>query len=128
MNIQGTIKARSYDGRNLALLVEERGAYVAYLFSTKNTLRGPKLSLIAKKKLDKEEIDAFNSQFYLRSPSIAALPAGPSAAEEVLYLPVIRSSSEPVVKTSSSSEPVLSPYFPSKDIFLTTQMTCAPNF
>lgn len=57
----------------------------------------------------------------------AFLQAPESNTEESVFLLETKSEEKKVTPRTTKTKVVVSPYFPTKKIFLATQMTCAPN-
>lgn len=148
MNIRGNIKFQSRVGNNLAFLIEDKGLYTAYLFSVKYTLRGRALSLVAKQNISEEEALHICRGMSLSTPQNSTLrlnghvldtssaPSTNSTAGtshhaysecDLLCLPIAQSHTTTTDTAEKKYTKIISPYFPTRYIFLSSQMTCAPN-
>lgn len=149
------ILAKTTQGQNTVILAQADSAYVLILgtyidtksrnpFSKKVTKA---FKVLAEKHISREEallaLEQINrlarteskankqtATLALSAPAIASAPVEHMASENyeatILLLETSRASTE-TKKTPKPAAPVASPYYPVLEIFLASQMTCAPN-
>lgn len=125
------ILAHTVRGKNLILLTQVESSYFLVFAQTISHQKSQTIRIIAQRELSYEEMAAIYARMTFRP--VASLPGSTTpagntanASSEVLFLAVPRSKEAPQ-PAQPATEPIASPYFPTKDIFLSHQMTGAPN-
>ena len=107
-------------GKNLVWIAQVESSYfLVFAQIVKNS----SIKILAEKKLSYEEMLVVYQQ--LTSKTLALETATKQSTE--IFLLEAPKTEEVYVKEKESFVKVVSPYFPTKEIFLSTQMTGAPN-
>lgn len=120
------ILAHKRNGNHLVLLTQEAGSF--FLIFARVIGKGDlNIKILAKKELSFEEAEIALMRL-LESAPVAQLE-GSTASDigEVILLEDTSAKIPDTAEVVETHELIVSPYFPTKEIFLSHQMTCAPN-
>jgi hypothetical protein len=107
-------------GKNLVWITQVDSSYFL-IFA--QVVKNSSIKILAEKKISYEEMLVIYQQL---TSKILALGTGVQQSTEIFLLEAPKTE-EIYVKEKESFVRVVSPYYPTKEIFLSTQMTGAPN-
>lgn len=133
------ILAHKRNGNSAVFLTQADSSFFLIFARLVGGKKGMTIKVLAKKELSPEEAEIALKKLtegapvaYLAPASLSPAPFSTSTSTvaqpcEALLLENPKSDDILYTKEIKALKPTLSPYFPTKEIFLTHQMTCAPN-